>query len=318
MDVRECLSLRALLVVVFWGLAFVATRVALTVLTPAGLVATRLMIGCVTMLAVARLMGRSVLPRPADRPRCVLLGLILTAHLLIQAHGLVRTTATNTGWIIAFTPIAIAIGAWLFLRDRLPGRTWIGIALGTAGVLLISLSSGTGFTDAKVGDLLQLVSCITWAAYTLLAVGPVARNGSLPVSRGGGCGRCGVGRAAWAVGGWSGHCGGGCSRRVPGIGLFGDCVLAVVRRGSRPGLHDGRRVSVPRTIRHLVRGDDDPGRAARRHRTDRRRDGPGGRLGGLVGPSTRRVSGRATGGMVMSMRVVSVNVGRPVSSAIGR
>ncbi|MHC4066081.1 MAG: DMT family transporter [Planctomycetota bacterium] len=182
MDIRECLSLRALLVVVFWGLAFVATRVALTMLTPAGLVATRLMIGCLTMLAVARLLGRSVLPRPADRARCVLLGLILTAHLLIQALGLVRTTATNTGWIIAFTPIAIAIGASLFLRDRMPGRTWIGIALGTAGVLLISLSSGTRFTDAKVGDLLQFVSCITWAAYTLLAVGPVARNGSLPVT----------------------------------------------------------------------------------------------------------------------------------------
>jgi len=182
MRLRERLSIKALAVVVFWGVSFVATRIALEVLTPFALVAARMIIGCAAMLALARLVGGRVWPHAQDRSRCVLLGAILAAHLLIQAVGLLKTTATNTGWIIAFAPIAIAVGGLIFLRERLRARAWGGILLGTCGVLIVSLSTGVRFTDAKLGDLLQLVSCITWAAYTLLAVRAITRSGPLPVT----------------------------------------------------------------------------------------------------------------------------------------
>jgi len=180
--IRERLSLKALLGVVFWGASFVATSLALKTLTPPGLVATRMLLGSAALLALAAGMGRRVVPVGPDRGRCAVLGLILGGHLLLQAWGLQRTTATNTGWIIAFGPIAIAVGAWLFLRERPGGRQWLGIALGAAGVLTISLSSGVRWGKAHFGDLLQFISCGTWAAYTLLAVGPVSRNGALVVT----------------------------------------------------------------------------------------------------------------------------------------
>ncbi len=179
---RRTLSFKAFLVVLFWGVSFVATRLALEALTPVGLVAARMLIGAASMLVLAVIVGRLSWPEPRDRARCVLLGLILAVHLLIQAFGLLKTTATNSAWIIAFTPVVIAVGAWLFLRERVGRRAWAGIVLGTAGVLAISLATGLSFSDAKVGDLMQLTSCGTWAAYTLLAVGPVTRDGSLRVT----------------------------------------------------------------------------------------------------------------------------------------
>jgi len=180
--IRERLSFKALLGVAFWGASFVATSLALKTLTPLGLVATRMLLGSATLFALAVGMGRRVLPAAPDRLRCGVLGLILGGHLLIQAWGLQRTTATNTGWIIAFGPIAIAVGAWMFLRQKPGGRAWLGIALGAAGVLVIASSSGLRWGKAQFGDLLQIISCGTWAAYTLLAVGPVSRNGSLVVT----------------------------------------------------------------------------------------------------------------------------------------
>jgi drug/metabolite transporter (DMT)-like permease len=182
MNLHKRLSIKALAVVVFWGVSFVATRIALEVMTPLALVATRMVIGCAIMFALARLMGLRIWPQGRDQTRCVLLGVILAVHLVIQAVGLLKTTAINTGWIIAFAPIALAVGALVFLRERLRARAWGGILLGTTGVLIVSLSTGVRFTDAKVGDLLQLISCVTWAAYTLLAVRAITRSGSLPVT----------------------------------------------------------------------------------------------------------------------------------------
>ena len=110
MDSRVRFSGKALLVTVFWGLSFVASRVALEVFTPIGLVAARTVIGCAALFAVTRGLGYALTPPAGDRGRCLLLGLILAAHLLIQSAGLLMTTATNTGWIIGFVPITIALG----------------------------------------------------------------------------------------------------------------------------------------------------------------------------------------------------------------
>lgn len=176
-------SLKALLAVTLWGLSFVATRIALGWLTPIGLVCSRLVIGWCAMAAFARMGGcRSRLCRE-DALRCALLGLILAVHLLIQNIGLLKTTATNTGWIIGFIPATIAVGARLFLREKLPVLAWIGIAIGACGVGMVSLSGGFSLSDAKIGDALQLASCVTWTAYTLLAVGAISRSGARKVTQ---------------------------------------------------------------------------------------------------------------------------------------
>jgi drug/metabolite transporter (DMT)-like permease len=79
-------------------------------------------------------------------------------------------------------PITIALGQRLFLRRPLPGGGWLGIALATAGVALVALSRPPDFARARFGDALQLASCLTWTAYTLLAARPLATSSSLSVT----------------------------------------------------------------------------------------------------------------------------------------
>ena len=171
-----------LFAVVVWGGSFVATRIALDALTPFGLIAIRLWMGAGLLALVMAGRKQRLMPEPADLPRCVFLGVVLAAHLLIQAYGLLYTSAINTGWIIGFIPVTIAIGAWLLGQQRLNRTGWGGVGLGTLGVALVTAIAPRDFARAHFGDLLQLGSCLTWTVYTLAAARPNASSGVLRVT----------------------------------------------------------------------------------------------------------------------------------------
>jgi len=175
-------SIKGLIAVAVWGASFVATRMALATLNPLGLVAARLLMGAALLALVIRARGGRLWPVRRDVPACVFLGVILSVHLLMQAYGLRYTTAIQTGWIIGFIPVTIALGAWLTRQQRLSALGWSGVALGTAGVLIVTLAKSQDFALAHWGNLLQVASCLTWTVYTLTATGPNARNGVLCVT----------------------------------------------------------------------------------------------------------------------------------------
>ena len=179
---RDSLSGKAFLAITFWGASFVFTRIALESFGPFGLVASRLVAGSGLLYLTLRARGGQLRFPAREIPLVVLLGLVLGTHLILQAYGLQYTSAMNTGWIIGFIPVTIAIGAHLLGRQRLTGKGWLGVAVGTLGVVLVTIQSPPDFRQARFGDMLQIVSCFTWTFYTLAAVGLVARVGALRVT----------------------------------------------------------------------------------------------------------------------------------------
>jgi drug/metabolite transporter (DMT)-like permease len=92
---------------------------------------------------------------------------------------LLYTSAINTGWIVAVIPIFIAIAAHLFLGERITVRRMMGILVGFFGILLI-ISKGVFSIsifrfDSTFGDILVLVSAITWTAFTVGGRGFLSR-----------------------------------------------------------------------------------------------------------------------------------------------
>ncbi|MBK9121164.1 MAG: DMT family transporter [Phycisphaerales bacterium] len=175
-------SLRGLFAIVVWGASFVGTRIALEAVTPNGIVVLRLLAGA-GLLGLLLLVRRERLALPrADVPTVAFLGVVLAAHMLLQAVGLLYTTAINTGWIIGFFPVTIALGAHWLGQQRLASGGWAGVALGALGVLLIVVQKPPDFAQARFGDALQLTACLTWTAYTLAGRGAIARSGALRVT----------------------------------------------------------------------------------------------------------------------------------------
>lgn len=199
---RNVISGAGLFAVLVWGASFAATRAGLESFSPWGLVGLRLWMGTLLLYVILRAKRGPMFPKRAELPACIFLGLVLSVHLLIQAYGLVYTSAVHTGWIIGFIPAVVAVGAHLLGKQRIKWVGWAGIALGTAGILVVWLSKSPDFALAQVGDLLQIVSCLTWAVYTLAAVSPVLRSGALPVTAFGMAVATAVMTIAMLVGGW--------------------------------------------------------------------------------------------------------------------
>ena len=157
-----------LLAVVIWGWTFVATKVCLEYMEPLELLGLRFLIALPVLVTVILLKG--VRLTPGRHLRSLLLGsVILTAHFLIQITGLKYTSATNTGWIIAVTPLVMAVLARAILAERIGRRTVVGILVATTGILLLVSGGRLGGLEwlGSVGDWLVLGSTITWALYTI-------------------------------------------------------------------------------------------------------------------------------------------------------
>jgi drug/metabolite transporter (DMT)-like permease len=166
-----------LICVVLWGWSFVATKLCLSYLTPVELIGLRFLVG-LPVLAVIIWVKRLHFEFDRRERRSMALGsIILAAHFLIQVTGIKYTSATNTGWIIAVTPLVMAVLAFLLLKERLGLRIITGIVVATAGILVLVSRGDLGGLRwlSNYGDWLVLASAHTWALYTV-ATRDVARS----------------------------------------------------------------------------------------------------------------------------------------------
>lgn len=174
--------LQALGATLIWGVSFLAIQVALKAATPLGVVWMRNALGATVLYAILRARGADVLPKREDWGRVGVLGALMATHMLIQTLSMRFTTTMRAGWIVAFIPVVIAVGARLFLKQRMRAIGWIGIAVATSGVFVLTSTRPEQLARAGAGDALMLASTFTWAAYSLTSLKAVQRSGGLRVS----------------------------------------------------------------------------------------------------------------------------------------
>jgi drug/metabolite transporter (DMT)-like permease len=180
------LSWGALWAIIFWGISFIATKVALREVHPFMLLTLRYAIGTLLLLLVQYQRDKTFLKQFSfqDWVHIFLLAIVGISGLgLLQAYGLTYTSAINTGWIIAINPILITVAARFFLDEAITARKILGILLGFLGIFLVITKgifplslfrSGSTF-----GDLLVFASAIAWTAFTVGGKGFLSRFNSL-------------------------------------------------------------------------------------------------------------------------------------------
>jgi len=166
--------LKALFAVIVWGASFVATKVSLQYATPTMIVWLRFSIGVVILGITVALKKQFALPNGKDWGYFALLGFLgITFHQWLQSTGLLTAQATTTAWIVATTPVFMALLGLFILRENLTLYQVAGIALATTGVLLVvtkgDLSSLTIGKFGTTGDFLILISAINWAVFSTLS-----------------------------------------------------------------------------------------------------------------------------------------------------
>jgi drug/metabolite transporter (DMT)-like permease len=180
------LSWQALAAVIFWGFSFIATKATLKEVHPFTLLTLRYAIGTLLLLSVQLKRDRAFFKIFSRRDWIHLFVLAIigvTGLGLLQAYGLLYTSAINTGWIIAINPILITLSARFFLGEVITPRKVLGILLGFFGIFLIISKGNFSLSLFRIastyGDFLVFTSAIAWTTYTIGGKGLISRFPSL-------------------------------------------------------------------------------------------------------------------------------------------
>ena len=152
-----------LIVALVWGSTYFAIALGIESFHTFGMVASRYLAGGLLALFLSRI-GGEAWPLRKDLPHLMLQGFLLLTisnALVTWAEGSVSSGVTAV--LCSTTPLCYAILG----RERLGLKSWLGLALGLAGVaiLLLSRSGAQTLSLAGVGGILLAV--VLWAYGTL-------------------------------------------------------------------------------------------------------------------------------------------------------
>lgn len=121
-----------------WGASFIATKVALQDVSPVAIVWLRFGMGLLVLGAAVALRKQFSLPKKNEWGYFALLGFLgITFHQWLQSNGLQTSEAGTTAWIVATTPVFMALLGWMILKEGLSLVKVFGIAMAFVGVLLV-------------------------------------------------------------------------------------------------------------------------------------------------------------------------------------
>jgi drug/metabolite transporter (DMT)-like permease len=157
------------LVATIWGGNFSVSKFAMLQLPPLAFSGLRFALASALLLLVTRQLGAwERLPR---RTFWALAGLGVVGNTFYQTAfmiGLSLTSATNSAMIVAILPVIVTVLGTLLGIERASPLMWLGVLLGTAGVLLVVGAHGVRLNSSALqGDLLVLVATLCWSFYTV-------------------------------------------------------------------------------------------------------------------------------------------------------
>jgi drug/metabolite transporter (DMT)-like permease len=154
--------LALVLVTAVWGITFVQVKDAVEIYPLFAFLAVRFAIASATLAPFA--VGRV---RTLDRRGLVAgaaLGCLLALGYGLQTAGLARTTVSSTGFITGLCVVLTPVTALVLFRDRIARAAWLGVALATVGLAMLSgIDAGS-----PLGDSLVLIAAAVWALQIVL------------------------------------------------------------------------------------------------------------------------------------------------------
>jgi drug/metabolite transporter (DMT)-like permease len=152
-----------------WGGMYVVSKVVLEIIPPFTLVATRLILGILTLATALALRGGLKITRGQFLQ---IFGVGFVGYgisLSLQFLGTKLSTAANGSLVTSATPAFVLLFAWILLRERITARKSIALLLATFGVVaVIDPRAAQLNPDLFLGNMLLLGAAVTWALYSVL------------------------------------------------------------------------------------------------------------------------------------------------------
>jgi drug/metabolite transporter (DMT)-like permease len=171
-----------LMVTLIWGATFVMVKDAVSAFPVFSFMALRFLLATLALIPLVIWRRRQLAAAAPDGPFALdhginlarlkriilpslLIGAALFAGYAFQTAGLKLTTPAKAGFITGTSVVLVPVASALILRQPPTRNAWIGVALATAGLALLSL---TADLRVQVGDLLVLCCAISFTAHILM------------------------------------------------------------------------------------------------------------------------------------------------------
>jgi drug/metabolite transporter (DMT)-like permease len=123
--------------------------------------------------------NRNVRVAPLFTDRAVMLaGLFFTGDLFFWHLAILGTTVANATFLATTAPIAVALGAWVVLNEKVERRILMGLALCILGGLALIGQSYALVPQRLLGDLYGVATAVFFGAYVLSVRAGRARHGA--------------------------------------------------------------------------------------------------------------------------------------------
>jgi drug/metabolite transporter (DMT)-like permease len=157
---------------IFWGLSFVATKVALESIPTFTLVFVRFSLAALIFLLLRQ--GRKWPSfKRKDQVKMVLLALFEPGlYFIFETIGLQHTSAPKTALIIATIPVVVLVLSAVMLGERASGVSIAGIILSFGGIALLVVGDpefSWSFEGSLLGDLLIGGAVVSASLYMIFA-----------------------------------------------------------------------------------------------------------------------------------------------------
>ncbi len=159
--------LKASLAMLFWSFTFIWIKQALITYRPYEIVFLRLLLATVLLFGVILIFRKREKMEPKDilymmmvaffEPFCYFLG---------EANGMQFVSPTLGSLIISTIPLITALGAWIFLKEKITPLLILGLLISFGGVALISLAEPE-FSGTLKGIMLLLVAVFSGMFYAI-------------------------------------------------------------------------------------------------------------------------------------------------------
>jgi drug/metabolite transporter (DMT)-like permease len=156
------------LAMIFWAFSFIWFKMANETYLPLTIVFIRLVIA-VLLLALFLFITKGFIKiKKTDRKYFLILALFEPFfYFLGESYGLTYVSATVGSVIISTIPVIAALGAWVFLRERLRIINYIGIIVSFIGVLIFIINRDGSVSFNMKGLALLFLAVVSAVGFNL-------------------------------------------------------------------------------------------------------------------------------------------------------
>lgn len=154
---------------ILWASSFIALKISYQGYHPMIVILGRMVIGSLCFLPFYQQLRQTTLRKEDLKYLLFMAACEPCIYFIFEAKALELTSASQAGLITAMLPLMVALGATVFLKEKISRQTLIGFAIAVSGACWLSLAGeeSSAAPNPLLGNFLEFMAMVAATGYIL-------------------------------------------------------------------------------------------------------------------------------------------------------